>query len=133
MDRDKRKLKNNPSRENEFAINPFADLKLTDGVGPDRDSLTEPDESTTRPPEWTNSTLYVRLAKKGRAGKMVTIISNFNNIDMENITKLARELRRVLGSGGTCYDETIELQGDHRIAAANWLKHHGFKLKGEIT
>ena len=130
MAKDKRKLKNTPSPENEFAINPFAELKITNGAGPVRDSVIEPDEATPNPPRLAHAALYIRLAKKGRAGKTVTVISQFST--MENSTKIARDLRRVLGSGGTCYGETIELQGDHRIAAANWLKHQGFKVKGEI-
>ena len=72
------------------------------------------------------------FSKKGRAGKVVTVISNFNPEDLSLITSLGRQLQKVLGTGGTCSNEAIELQGDHRSAAAKWFQQQGFKLKGEV-
>ena len=63
---------------------------------------------------------------------MVTIISDFRDTNLDTVNTISRKLRKQLGTGGTCYEKTIELQGDCRIPAAHWLKQQGFKLKGEV-
>lgn len=48
---------------------------------------------------------------KKRYGKIVTIVSGFDNsID---IKKIAKELKSELACGGTIKNKEIELQGDH--------------------
>jgi len=61
-----------------------------------------------------------------RYGKAVTVLSGFDGaLDIES---LAKEMKRSLGTGGTVKDRTIELQGDHRRHAAEFLKAKGFQL-----
>jgi translation initiation factor 1 len=61
-----------------------------------------------------------------RYGKQVTVLEGFDpSLDLED---LARDLKRGLGTGGTAREHTVELQGDHRKAAREYLEKKGFKL-----
>ncbi len=61
-----------------------------------------------------------------RYGKQVTVLEGFDpSLDLEN---LARELKRGLGTGGTAREHTVELQGDHRKAAKEFLEKKGYKI-----
>jgi translation initiation factor 1 len=61
---------------------------------------------------------------KKRYGKIVTIVSGFDN--SVNVKKIAKELKNVLACGGTFKDKIIELQGDHRNKIKNLLIKQGF-------
>ena len=122
----------------EFTTNPFANLPFSGIQESDIDPLPTSKQSKLEPSAIETKSvhkledLYIRLSKKGRGGKTVTMISNFNDTPPNRIDRLARELRKVIGTGGTWYQDTIELQGDHRRVASNWLQLQGFTLKGEI-
>lgn len=61
-----------------------------------------------------------------RYGKDVTVLEGFDaSLDLD---LLARDLKKGLGTGGTVKNRTVELQGDHRKSAAEWLKAKGYKL-----
>lgn len=61
---------------------------------------------------------------KKRYGKIVTLVTGFGNgIDIKNVTK---SLKNGLACGGTCKDNTIELQGDHRKKIKEILVKIGF-------
>jgi translation initiation factor 1 len=47
----------------------------------------------------------------GRKGKTVTLVSGLPPADREPV---ARELKRLCGSGGAVKDGLVEIQGDHR-------------------
>src|SRR5262245_46398233 len=76
--------------------------------------------------------LKVMRDKKGRGGKMVTVISGFalTEADLET---LAKTLKTFCGAGGTVKNEdsvqVIEVQGDHRDKVAEKLKMLGYKVK----
>lgn len=65
---------------------------------------------------------------KGRAGKGVTIISGVP-LGGEDLARLAGELKKRCGSGGTVKDGTIEIQGDHRDPLVKELEGRGWKVK----
>ncbi len=65
---------------------------------------------------------------KGRSGKGVTIITGLP-LAGEELAKLAGELKRRCGSGGTIKDGAIEIQGDHRDALVEELTRRGFRAK----
>jgi translation initiation factor 1 len=65
---------------------------------------------------------------KGRAGKGVTVITGLP-LPAEELAKLAGELKRKCGSGGTCKDGEIEIQGDHRDLLVAELARLGYKAK----
>lgn len=70
--------------------------------------------------------LRIRIEKKGRGGKTVTVIEGFSNDPAE----LATSLKQTLGTGGTCFEDIIELQGDCRTKAADHLRKQGYTVKG---
>jgi translation initiation factor 1 len=53
----------------------------------------------------------VSRTKTGRKGKTVTLVSGLPPGDREPV---ARELKRLCGSGGAVKDGLVEIQGDHR-------------------
>ncbi|MBF6591388.1 MAG: hypothetical protein IVW57_12800 [Ktedonobacterales bacterium] len=72
----------------------------------------------------------VRLAreKKGRGGKVVTVVYGVPGGD-EELTRLAQELKRFCGAGGTVRDAAIELQGEHRERLKPRLEALGYRVK----
>lgn len=70
--------------------------------------------------------LKVRLDKKHRAGKAVTLIEGFvgKNEDME---ELGKKLKSFCGTGGSAKDNEIIVQGDQREKVMQWLLKNGFR------
>ncbi|MCX6749450.1 MAG: stress response translation initiation inhibitor YciH [Candidatus Pacearchaeota archaeon] len=61
---------------------------------------------------------------KKRYGKIVTLVTGFESgIDIKKITK---SLKNGLACGGTCKENIIELQGDHRKKIKEILIKLGF-------
>ncbi len=83
-------------------------------------SANPPDRATSR------AKLYIQLEKKGRKGKGVTVIKGFFHTTAD-LERFARELKTRCGSGGTVKDDTIEIQGDHRVTVSAYFKSKGFK------
>ena len=71
----------------------------------------------------------LRLETKGRGGKMVTVLDGLprNSGFLEG---LGKELKKLLGTGGTAGETLIELQGDHRAAIRRILSERNFLVKG---
>jgi len=65
--------------------------------------------------------------KAGRAGKTVTVIQNFAGIGLPEKEKLAKEMQKACGAGGTVKDGRIEIQGDKREEVARILTKAGFQ------
>ncbi len=65
---------------------------------------------------------------KGRKGKGMTLISGVPLLPDE-LKKLAQELKKKCGTGGTLKDGVIEIQGDHRDALIELLKAKGWTVK----
>jgi len=78
------------------------------------------------PPE--KQTAIIRREKKGRSGKIVTVVSNLQ-LRPEELQALGRHLRQVCGTGGTVKDGAIEIQGDHRDRVAEVLRSLGYGCK----
>lgn len=69
--------------------------------------------------------LRVHMERKGRGGKVVTVVSGFVG-DKSDFQSLAAALKTALGLGGSVKDELILLQGDCRERVIDWLKAQGF-------
>lgn len=69
----------------------------------------------------------IRLEKRAK-GKEVTLISGFVLCDRDR-KDLAAALKKTCGAGGADSAEAIEIQGDHREAAARFLTVKGWKVK----
>jgi translation initiation factor 1 len=71
----------------------------------------------------------LRMEKKGRGGKMVTVVDGLpNNADF--LKELSQELKRACGTGGAVKDGTIELQGEFRDRLRELLAKKGYAVKG---
>ena len=72
----------------------------------------------------------VRVARetKGRRGKAVTVVTG-TPLDEQELQKLATDLKRKCGAGGTVKGHTIEIQGDHRDLLVTELTKRGYTVK----
>ena len=71
----------------------------------------------------------LRMEKKGRGGKTVTVVYDLPRND-GFLKELCQELKRACGTGGTVTDDTIELQGDLRDRIREFLLKKAFVVKG---
>ena len=71
----------------------------------------------------------LRLEKKGRGGKAVTVVYDLV-LEPSQLDELARDLKRALGTGGSITDGAVELQGDRRERLREILADRGFRVKG---
>ncbi len=74
-------------------------------------------------------TIYLRIEKKGRGGKTVTILEGFTH-DQDYLQTLASRLKKCCGTGGTLKDRVVEIQGDFRPRLREVLVKEGFQVRG---
>ena len=72
-----------------------------------------------------NSQKIIITTDKKRYGKVVTLVSGFDG-DV-NIKKIGKILKNELACGGTCKNNIIELQGNHKNKVKETLVKHGFE------
>ena len=70
----------------------------------------------------------VSIDRKARRGKSVTVISGLR-LSNEMRDKLAKDLKHIVSAGGTVYQDTIELQGEHTERVSEYLKDQAFRVK----
>jgi translation initiation factor 1 len=85
-----------------------------------------------RPPQGADTrspkAVRVRLDRKGRGGKSVTLIEGIQ-LTGKDPEALIRELKTRLGTGGALKEDALEIQGDHCTAIISLLQDMGFKPK----
>ena len=79
--------------------------------------------------EPTTTTLKMRIEKKGRGGKAVTVFYEFPN-NPPYFKRLMKELKNLCATGGSYKDDTFEIQGDQRDKLRPYLEKKGFTVKG---
>ena len=72
--------------------------------------------------------VHVMLDKKGRHGKMATLVTELK-CDDDALKDLARELKQLCGVGGSARGGEILIQGDQRDKVMAHLRATGFKVK----
>jgi translation initiation factor 1 len=87
-------------------------------------SQRHPDE-----PVPTRVVAKLRVEKKGRGGKTVTVVDGLPR-NASFVKDLTSELKRLCGTGGTASDGAVELQGDRRDRVREVLLKKGFVVKG---
>ena len=71
----------------------------------------------------------LRLEKKGRGGKSVTVVADLPK-NQAFVAGLAAELKRACGTGGTAADGAVEIQGDQRERLRPLLAAKGWVVRG---
>jgi translation initiation factor 1 len=71
----------------------------------------------------------LRLEKKGRGGKAVTVVYDLPD-NPAFLKELATELKRACGAGGAVSGNTVEIQGDLRDRVRPLLEKKGWSVKG---
>ena len=70
--------------------------------------------------------LVVRIDRRHRAGKQVTLIEGFKG-RIEDLTALAKTLKSKFGVGGSAKDGVITIQGDFRDKICSLLQEMGYR------
>ena len=92
----------------------------------DRCTCSASNASETVP---TRIVAKLRLEKKGRGGKAVSVVYDLPRNEAF-LKALCQELKRACGVGGAVADNTVELQGDLRERLRAMLQAKGFVVKG---
>jgi translation initiation factor 1 len=71
----------------------------------------------------------LRVEKKGRGGKVVTVVDGLPQ-NAAFLKELSQELKRACGTGGTAAEGAVELQGDLRDRVRDHLMKKGFVVRG---
>jgi translation initiation factor 1 len=93
-------------------------------------SLPESEEPVVEPTKEVKprqvGKLRVDIERKGRAGKVATIISGFT-LPPEEVERIAATLKSKLGTGGSARGGEILIQGDRRTDVISLLATLGLK------
>ncbi len=85
------------------------------------------DEEQEKSPYWLQDEPIICKYEK-RKGKPVTILEGYNGADSD-FKKLTKDLKTLLGVGGSFKNEAIIIQGDYRDKIMDFLKENGFSVK----
>ncbi len=85
--------------------------------------IVESEEKTSSQPR-----LNIILEKKGRGGKIATIVTGFTMTE-EEVDSLASKMKSSLGTGGSARGGEILIQGDKRDAVLKFLTKQGYKAR----
>jgi predicted translation initiation factor SUI1 len=146
-----------PGKAEQFHVNPFADLDLDLPEEPQaefpkkhedehahtptqekRAQLDPEDQKLLKAfthddnvaPGVKGLTVKLSIERKGRGGKTVTVMRGLEEVDVLDQMEICRQLRTHLGTGGRFDEGVLELQGDQRKRAADWLQTQGYRVKG---
>ena len=109
------------SDEKNFGHNPFAALSSA-GLPPGpENSPIEPARRKSR------GRVDILRNTAGRGGKTVTVVTGFVGIGLPEKEKLAKQMQKTCGTGGTVKEGRIEIQGDKRAEVARILTEAGFR------
>ncbi len=98
----------------------------TDRPGPAKGKAVDKSAETDVLPG--NQKVRVRLERKGRGGKAVTVIDGLA-LRRSELGELLKQLKAKLGTGGAVKGAVLEIQGDHCDAVISALEKKGYKPK----
>jgi translation initiation factor 1 len=116
--------KSNSSKQQPFGHNPFAVQSGGETQSPEGEPVTsaEPIKQAKN-----RGRVEIRRLTAGRGGKTVTEIRGFVGISLTEKEKLAKQMQKSCGTGGTVKEGRIEIQGDKRDEVARILIEAGFR------
>ncbi len=94
---------------------------------PDHVPSDSSEEKKEEPSVWLQDEPLLCKYEK-RKGKPITIIEGYNGAT-EDFKQLAKELKQLLGVGGSFKNEQIIIQGDFRDRIMEFLQDKGFNTK----
>ena len=84
-------------------------------------------EETTRGNTFNKgSKINISKQKKGKKGKMITLIRGLGTEDEILLKELLKKIKVFCGTGGTLVDSNIQLQGDMISKSIEFLRKEGF-------
>lgn len=92
------------------------------------ESVAEAEETPVAQKPTQRGMLDVIVDRKGRKGKVATIVAGWELPDDE-VAEIASQMKRRLGIGGSARGGEILLQGDVKAQALEWLKSQGLKAR----
>lgn len=95
---------------------------------PKEEPINQEKETKEEKKNIQTSPITIVTDKKGRNGKIATIIEGFT-IDQKEVDNIARRLKQKLGVGGSVREGEILIQGDHKTLVSKFLQSIGFKVK----
>lgn len=99
-------------------------LNIVYSTNPDFRYETET-EGEAETPEKRAQKLRVKIEKKGRGGKTVTVVSGFTGRE-DDLKELGRMLKTKCGVGGSVKEGEILIQGEFRERIIELLKADGY-------
>lgn len=88
--------------------------------------IEEPKKSATIPEG--DGIVRIKRETKGRKGKGVTTVTGLL-LEEKELKAIAKELKKICGTGGTLKDAIIEIQGDNRDKIKAFLEKKNFTVK----
>ena len=118
-----------PTSDELFAWkSPFAALKdVTLPSMPTQPPASDLVDKAPAAPKRTRGRVDIIRSTAHRGGKTVTVITGFVGISQPEKERLAKEMQKACGAGGTVKEGRIEIQGDHRETVARILSKAGFR------
>ncbi len=111
-----------------FGQNPFDKLS-SEGLPPGPEIRTDEmaNGAGSAAPKKNRGRVDIIRQTAHRGGKTVTVITGFVGIGLAEKEKLAKQIQKACGTGGTVKEGRIEIQGDKRPEAARLLTEAGFR------
>ena len=78
-------------------------------------------------PKRNRGRVHILRSTAHRGGKTVTVVTGFVGISQAEKERLAKDMQKACGAGGTVKEGRIEIQGDHRDTVARILTNAGFR------
>ena len=95
---------------------------------PDHQPSEEEHASKNEKPKFWVQDQPILCKYEKRKGKPITILEGYEGTDAD-LKLLTKELKTLLGVGGTYKNELIIIQGDYRDKIMSFLQENGFKTK----
>ena len=92
--------------------------------------LAEPTRDRPRPQQKAGNPVpddgVVRVARAPRRGGVSSVVTGLAE---REVAEVAKQLKRLCGSGGTAKNGVVEIQGDHRDTIVAWFEKQGRNAK----